>query len=150
MAAENEKRLRIWLKDAMGFDVLWVEPTLGSTVGMPDTVLKVYDSHVPVELKWCKKTKTRARPEITRWSVEIRPAQLRYHTMAHRRGSKTAIMIAMEVGSCFHVWLLPGKHCRSLHPVDPQIATMVATSQDRIEYCRDRICKVLSSKEFWR
>ena len=108
----KEKLLRYWLLEVMGTSgqVQWVEPAFGSTVGLPDALVKISNVRIPVELKFWDQTSRERRIK-----AKMRPAQIRYHVMAARNGEQTAILYTLkklgDVEADFDVFLLCGKYC---------------------------------------
>jgi len=182
----NEKKLRSWIRQVMSSyttwkystdkDVIqWVEPSMGSTIGLPDMLLKVGKSRIPVELKsWYYRknqkliVKSKRRdgrkiikkmlPEENRVVAKMRPAQVRYHILSSRRGEKTAIMFSCHIQGIIHweVYVIAGKHCpMGDEKIDMSKAVQVGSlrdlqgGDDSIKASRLKIIKTLSSPSFW-
>jgi hypothetical protein len=137
----NEKDVRRWLKVAMGSDVVWTEPSIGSTVGKPDAELCVAGSWLPVELKFAEIKKNR-------FIVKMRPAQIRYHFMAHRNGMKTAIMVGVERQGNLEVYVMSGRFVKELL-VPVLIKDWIGSSIDEPQEVKRRIIQTLSADWFW-
>src|SRR5689334_5314976 len=107
VVAFTELTLRKWIKDLMGHRLEWVEPTMGSSVGIPDALIAMPDkTKLPVELKLWRYTQRG-------FQCKMRPAQIRYHYMTwYRKKGKTAICFAVESkisAGVFHIYVLNGK-----------------------------------------
>lgn len=87
----HEVKLRYWMKELLGDDLSWVEPTRGSIIGRPDALVTMPDkTKLPIELKIWKITKKGLE-------CKMRPAQIRYHYMSWlKKREKTAICYAVD------------------------------------------------------
>lgn len=106
MLFDDEKDLRKWLRAELPENqIKWIEPARGSSIGFPDVVISKGTMSWPVELKhWKFSTKG--------LMCKMRPAQIRYHIMAHRNGQRTAILFAC----CSGLFMIPGGRCpRSMY-----------------------------------
>ena len=88
----SEKTLRRWVSEAFPDRVRWVEPTRGSSTGMPDAFVGLRAGwELPLELKLGK--------DLTltdSFTMRVRPSQRRYHILAHERGEKTAFLVLVR------------------------------------------------------
>ena len=138
----SELRLRRWIKRVMGHDVQWVEPSFGSEIGIPDTVLKFGFADYPVELKWWPVGKA------GQLKYHLRPAQIRYHTLAARKGKRTAIMYAVPLNeNNFAVIIIPGKNCKN--PLC-SVTELVGFEIEKPDCIYWRLRNLLANKEFWQ
>lgn len=101
-----ESDLREWLRNTWGkggHGLDWIEPTRGSSVGVPDVMIPVYPRLIPVELKINRQRKN------SRWfTTPVRPAQIRYHQSLMEDRFISAFLIANGERDCFDVWAMPG------------------------------------------
>lgn len=135
----NETDLRSWLRKAMKDDVIdWIEPSLGSTLGAPDANIDVDGYMFPVELKWGKELKGRL-------IIKMRPAQIRYHTIARKKKRKTAIMIGYANGSSFTVEMVSNAWLDRMEP-----RYHIAHGYEDVSLARQRIRQCLTDKDFWK
>lgn len=147
----SEKQLRDWVKSVMGNDVDWVEPNFGSSVGRPDAEFHIKGQLLPVELKfWERGGKTK-----TKIMHNMRPSQIRYHTLTAKKGMKSAILFGVpffNVDLGFLIYLLAGKYCptpstKNFEHVGPFKLICCNTEQ---QLAKERIVATLTSKEFWQ
>lgn len=54
MIFTSEADVRRWVRDQFGKSVFWIEPSMGSTFGLPDVLLAWVCQLVPIELKFAK------------------------------------------------------------------------------------------------
>lgn len=142
----KEGSLRNYLREALKKRINWIEPTRGSSVGVPDTTIDVGAVSIPVELKfWEWRKKGLYHP--------MRPAQIRYHVMAHKAGKKTAILFATpdeHVG--FHIYMLPNKYCPQddygLDTVRHNLF-VIGTEKANKELVGREIVRLLKSSNWW-
>jgi hypothetical protein len=91
----SEKTLRQWARDRFQADgnmLMWVEPSAGSTVGMPDLILVTGRRVVFLELKiaaW-KRSGSLIHPAIT-----VRPSQNAWHRAATDAGLLSGFLVGM-------------------------------------------------------
>lgn len=100
--SKKEFELRKWIKELLGDNLSWIEPTRGSSVGMGDALVNLPDGNkLPVELKhWEMNAKGL-------WVCPMRPAQIRYHFMTwHRKKGRTAICFLLGK----FVYVLDGRY----------------------------------------
>ncbi len=107
----NETRLRRWLKriwetpDILSSKVEWHEAGVGGTVGAPDCVIRIGDTSYGVELKHWSLDKSE------NFKASIRPAQVKYHTMASVSGAKTVFIVQCETKlGVEERYIFQGKH----------------------------------------
>lgn len=103
MAQMLEKHLKFWLNNAYHGQLNFIEPTIGSSVGMPDVELPIGKETLPIETKI---------GTITRSGflhVVLRPSQYRYHILAAERGQPTAILAAVGASTKFSVYAFAGR-----------------------------------------
>lgn len=102
----RESDLRDWLRNTWGpggHGLSWIEPTRGSSVGVPDVLVPLYPRLIPMELK-INKQKSNAR-----WfKTDVRPAQIRYHQSLAEDMMMSVFLVANGTRDDFGVWLTPG------------------------------------------
>jgi len=142
----NETTLRNKIKSIMGKDILWVEPSFGSTVGLPDCELRFDGKTFPVELKFWK---------VTRFGLkcELRPAQIRYHVVSARTKIKTAILFAYALAgseSDYVMYLLSNRKCpKENYAVKIEQAEFIGYRSDDARIMKRRIQNILDNEGFW-
>ena len=72
--------------------VRWIEPTLGSSTGLPDCIIKINNKDIELELKAWDLNKN------GKFAAKLRPTQVRYHMLAHQTGKRTFIMVLSPSG----------------------------------------------------
>jgi hypothetical protein len=140
----KEAALRDFLRKLMPKKLEWIEPTRGSTVGLPDVNISHGNMSVPTELKhWEWKRKGLYHP--------MRPAQIRYHTLAYRDGKKTAIMFSTpdkHLGC--HVWMIPNKLCpKDDYGLESTQLTMIGNPNANPDMMVRAILECFKSSNWW-
>lgn len=92
---------KTWGKGGHGLD--WVEPTAGSSVGVPDVMIPIFPRLVPAELK-VNRQSYKSRNFLT----PVRPAQIRYHQSMADSGLMSVYVVAHGEKDDFSVWITPG------------------------------------------
>jgi hypothetical protein len=91
----SEKTLRQWARDRFQVDgnlLMWIEPSAGSTVGMPDLILVTGRRVVFLELKiaaWKRSGR------VIHPSVGVRPSQIVWHRTAADAGLLSGFLIGL-------------------------------------------------------
>jgi hypothetical protein len=103
MAKLTENDLRRWLRNAWArgkadVGIQWIEPTRGSSIGVPDSLLPIYPALVPAELKLSKKVGSQ-------YVTTVRQAQRRFHLMMNKQGMFSCYILAHGEQNNFEVWL---------------------------------------------
>lgn len=140
----KEAALRDFLRKLMPNKLEWIEPTRGSSVGIPDVNISFGDLRIPVELKhWEWKRKGLYHP--------MRPAQIRYHTLAYRDGKKSAIMFSVpEEHLGFHVYMIPNKLCpKDDYGLNAMDLTMIGNPKARPDLMVRAIMDCFKSSNWW-
>lgn len=147
----NESNLRGWLRGRFSASELeWVEPTFGSSFGLPDVRINLLGDKLPVELKCWDETRFGVRHSI-------RPAQIRYHWLEHRAGRRSAFLVLVR-GKKFgvpRIVAFSGEHA-SPDPYPDDVSWMhdvggfleLATKRQK-EQERERLLWLLKSNDFW-
>ena len=142
MKKTAEGLLRDWLRSTMGdvSNIDWVEPSRGSSVGLPDCNLRFGNVTIPVELKAWKVIKGQIKGEM-------RPAQIRYHFMAAREKRRTAILYSIPSAVGFDVFLLPGKYVPLADKVVNREASQPVGTKELCDY--KLLSRTILSSSFW-
>lgn len=157
-----EKELRNWLAAVYPERVRWVEPTRGSSVGLPDAEVDLYAGwKLPLELKSCY----RLAMQGDTVNMRVRPAQRRYHILAKQNNQKTAFLLLENAlnpfstrHATYHVVLVNGAYgshndfITTGHMFAGHIARYKGKSEATPEYyakCRQQMEDLLAEAEFW-
>lgn len=118
-----ERNLRDALKKWFPDQIFWVEPGVGSSVGMTDAILEIDSILFPVELK---AGKIRLFQDKTyRWNPVLRPAQWAVGDRLFRRGINAVYIVIEKTSGLFY-----GCHYSDLHP-EKSMAVRMAWLIDR-------------------
>lgn len=138
--AFNEDSVRAWLRRVWGPGLQWVEAGCGGSVGLPDVNMPVGDGiYLPCELKAWWFTSKGLR-------CEIRPAQIRYHTMLARDGGRSAFLIGIVNDRDFDIYAFPGGAC-PVTKYAPKLKIWKVGYDERL--ARDRLLGLIRSYSFW-
>lgn len=94
-----ESDLRRWMREGLGDKARWVEPALGSTIGLPDCWTPIKGSRIPVwvELKL-------AECRAGRLLFTVRPEQRKQLTSMVRDGAIVGLIAGQKQGD--RVWAM--------------------------------------------
>ncbi len=99
-----EKHLKFWLNNAYHGQLKFIEPALGSSVGMPDCEIPFGKGVMAVETKIGTLTRSGFL------HITMRPSQYRYHILEAERGCPTAVLVAVGGSTAFDAFAFAGRH----------------------------------------
>jgi hypothetical protein len=95
---ENERKVRLWLRDRLGDRVLWIEHGAGGTVGLPDALVLLGGGRLmPVELKCDEMVGDQ-------WAIKMRREQLAVARQIVGHGGCIGVLVGDKIGG--GVWLM--------------------------------------------
>jgi len=136
----KERDLRKWMRAVWGKDRLaWIEPSYGSSIGMPDTLLMFCGQWLPLELKI-------GEPANDGIHCKLRPAQIAFHHNAYKNGMKTAFVVGVDTPKGFNVYVAPGASC----PKDNSgVMTMLYVGDETLVGANVNMTNKFLSAGFW-